>query len=99
MSDDKPDKEFWDRADEIIDLANRQCESASNGKVSTSLLYAAARFNAFIVASSAKDPEELKNDKERAVKYFAEQYKKMLVENIDEHIKNYETNIEEQRNT
>ncbi|WP_020157754.1 DUF3144 domain-containing protein [Methylobacter marinus] len=99
MSDNKPDKDFWDRADEIIDLANKQCDSASNGKVSSSLLYAAARFNAFIVASSAKDSEELKNDKERAVKYFTEQYKKMLVENIDEHIKNYEKNIEKQRNS
>ncbi len=99
MSNDKPDTEFWERADEIIDLANKQCDNASNGKVSSSLLYAVARFNAFIVASSAKDAEDLKNDKEQAVKYFTEQYEKMLVENIDEHIKNFEKNIEEQKNS
>lgn len=99
MSNDKPDDEFWDRADEIIDLANKQCNKASNGKVSSSLLYATARFNAFIVASSAKDSEGLKDDKEQAVKYFTEQYEKMLVENIDEHIKNFEKNIEEQKNS
>ncbi len=99
MSDDKPDKEFWDRADEVIHLANRQCDSASIRKVSSSLLYAAARFNSFIVASSAKSAEELKEDKEKAVDYFVEQYKKMLVENIDEHINSYEKNIEEKRNS
>lgn len=95
MTDNKPDKYFWDRADEIIHLANKQCDSASNGNVSSSLLYAAARFNAFIVATSAKDSEELKKDKEEAVKYFTEQYKRMLVENIDDHIKSYEENTEE----
>jgi len=99
MSENKPDKEFWDRADEVIHLANNQCDTASIGKVSSSLLYAAARFNSFIVASSAKSAEELKSDKEKAVEYFVEQYKKMLVENIDEHINNYEKNIEDQRNS
>ena len=99
MSNDKPDTEFWDRADEIINLANKQCDNASNGKVSSSLLYAVARFNAFIIASSAKDAEELNNDKVQAIEYFTEQYKKMLAENIDEHIKKFENNIEEQKNS
>jgi len=99
MSDNTEDKEFFDRADAIINLANSQCDDFAIGRVSSSLLFAAARFNAFIVASSAKDLEELKNDKTEAIKYFKEQYEKVFVENIDEYIKNYDKHIEEQRNS
>lgn len=97
MSKNTEDKAFFDRADEIIELANNQCDNYSIGKVSSSLLFAAARFNAFIVASSAKDLEQLKDDKTEAIKYFKEQYEKVFIENIDEYIKNYSKNIEEQR--
>lgn len=99
MKNNNKDSEFFNRADEIINLANKQCDHAASGKVSSSLLFAAARFNAFIVASSAKDVEELKNDKKEAIKYFTEQYEKMFIENIDEYIKNYENNIEKQKNS
>ena len=98
MSNNTEDKEFFNRADEIINLANTQCDNFAIGKVSSSLLFATARFNAFIVASSAKDLEELKKDKIEAIKYFKEQYEKVFIENIDEYIKNYEKNIQEQRN-
>ncbi|MCX4026829.1 DUF3144 domain-containing protein [Endozoicomonas sp. SM1973] len=97
MSNYTKDHEFFKRADEIISLANTQCDSTANESVSLSLLFAAARFNAFIVASSVRNIEELKAEKPEAVKYFKEQYEKMLVENIDEYIKNYSNNIEKQR--
>jgi len=96
MSNTTKDNEFFNRTDEIINLANSQCDSTANGKVSSSLLFAAARFNAFIVASSAKDIEEFRKDKDDAIKYFTEQYKKMFIENYDEYIKNYEKNIKDQ---
>lgn len=85
--------EFWERADAVIHLANDQCEAAPRSKVSASLLYAAARFNSFIVASSAANLDELRQDKNEAVKYFTEQYQKMLIENLDDHIANYEKYI------
>ena len=97
MSNDTEDKEFFDRADELINIANKQCDNAAIGKVSSSLLFAAARFNAFIVASSAKDLEGLKEDKMEAIKYFKEQYEKVFIENMDEYIKNYDKNIQDQR--
>jgi hypothetical protein len=97
MDNETPDQSYWDRADEIIHLANEQCNHEMNGKVSSSLLFATARFNAFIIASSAKNVEEMKNDKEEAIKYFTEQYKKMLIENIDDYIQNFEQNIEQVR--
>ena len=91
MSDDQVPKEFWERADRIIELANDQMGESTIGKVSSSLLYAAARFNSFNVASSAKDVEEMIKDKEEAIRYFTEQFKKMLTENIDDYIENYES--------
>lgn len=91
MNDDSVPKEFWERADEIIALANDQIKDSTIGKVSSSLLYATARFNSFNVASSAKDVEEMKKDKDEAIKYFTKQYKKMLTENLDDYIENYES--------
>ncbi len=90
MAKEKLDDGFWDRADSFIDLANSYCENVGTGKVSASLLYAAARFNASVVASSAASADELKGDKEEAIAYFSEQYKKMLEENLDDYIENYE---------
>lgn len=81
--------EFWARADAIIHLANEHCKDVPNRKVSSSLLYAAARFNAYIVTVKASDLVELKADKEEAVEYFVDQYRKMLIENLDDHIENY----------
>jgi hypothetical protein len=91
MSDVAVPKEFWERADKIIALANGQAKDATIGQVSASLLYAAARFNSFNVATSANDVEEMKKDKEEAIKYFTKQYKKMLIENLDDYIENYES--------
>ncbi|MNG29155.1 hypothetical protein D3C84_1145360 [compost metagenome] len=73
----------------MIHLANEQCNDAPKGKVSSSLLYAAARFNSFIVASMAGDLDELNADREEAISYFTEQYRKMLTENLDDYIENY----------
>ncbi|MCG9748337.1 DUF3144 domain-containing protein [Shewanella sp. Isolate8] len=82
--------EFWKRADEIIALANEQAKEFDIGKVSSSTLYAAARYNAFNVASSADDVEEMKRDKKEAIRYCVEEYQKMLIENLDEYIESYE---------
>lgn len=89
MSDDPVPKEFWERADKIIALANEQLKDAPVGNVSSSLLYAAARFNSFNVASVAKDVDQLIKDKDDAIKYFTEQYENMLSENLDDYIENY----------
>jgi len=90
MSNDEPSTEFWCRADEVIAVANKQCKDETSGKVSASLLYAAARFSSFNVASSANNVEEMKRDKGEAIKYFLGQFEKMLVENIEDYIENFE---------
>ncbi len=89
MKEKGPDKEFWERADEIILLANKQCEKAASGKVSSSLLYASARFSSFILATTADNAEEMKKDRDKAIKYFTDQYEKMLTQNLDDYIENH----------
>lgn len=91
MSDDPTPKEFWERADKVIALANELVKDSTVGKVSSSLLYAAARFNSFNVATSVSSAEEMEKDKEEAIRYFTEQYRKMLTENLDDYIANYES--------
>ena len=83
------DSGFWDRADEYIHLANRQCGAIDAGKVSASLLFAASRFNAFIAASKVTSAEELSQSRAEALEYFTEQFRSMLAENLDDHIKNF----------
>ncbi|MEI1279655.1 DUF3144 domain-containing protein [Leptospira venezuelensis] len=87
---DEIDSEFFKRADEHIGLANRQIEAGlGRGKVSASLLYSAARFNAWVAACAASDEQDLSNDKPEILEYFVEEYKKMLTENIDDYINNF----------
>lgn len=97
MGNEQSDIEFRNRADAFIHLANQQREDAANDKVNASLLYAATRFNAYIVASAAQDVAEMKEDKEEAVSYFTEKFREMLIENIDDYLGNYADYIEKFR--
>ncbi len=97
MSNQKKDNSFYDRADEIIALVNEQADSTTNSKVSASLMFAAARFNAFIAASMSKDFDDFKEHREDAIEYFTDQYEINFIDNIDDYIKNYEKYIVEPR--
>ena len=93
MSDTEFDKLFWQRADQFLNLANEQSQEASPGEVNSSFLYAAARYNAFIAAATARNIDELKNNKEEAISYFSKQYKEAFIENIENWIENYEKHL------
>ena len=86
----KEDPTFYKRADEHIRLSNNQVsEEIGRGMVSASFLYSAARFNAYVSASSFNSSQELIEAKEATMKFFMEEYKKMLEENIDDYILNF----------
>jgi thymidylate synthase ThyX len=90
MSDAQRDKQFWELADSFIQLANTHLNEAKPSKVSASALFAASRFNAFVITVSASSKEQLIAEKEAAIAYFLEQYETMLRENIDEHLARYD---------
>lgn len=84
------DKDFFKRTDAFIQMANQLSQEHDLGKVSASLLYAAARFNAFIVASSAADKAEADRNKVQAIDYFTNQYRAMLLANMDDYIEKFD---------
>lgn len=97
MSGQDMEQDYWQRVDDLIDLANRQSRTTSPARVSSSLLFAAARHNAFLVASSAKTGEELAQRRQAAVEHNVEQYRKMLEQNLEEYAANYDAYIDRQR--
>lgn len=84
------DDGFYDRADEHIHLSNDQMSRVSMGKVSASMMYSVARFNAYVSARGSTDKQEFENAKQETLDYFVGEYKKMLDENLDDYIKNFE---------
>ena len=82
---------FLKRADAHIALANEQMvEGLTAGDISASFMYGAARFNAWIAASSFDTREDMIEEKEKAIEYFLEEYKKALTEHIDHHAEHYD---------
>jgi hypothetical protein len=86
----KVDDEFYTRADEHIDLSNEQLSKATRGKVSASMLYSTARFNAWVSACEFKSAKEMKEAKEETIRYFVTEYEKMLVENLENYMENFD---------
>lgn len=87
---------FYDRADEMIAVANRQSKSAKVGDVSASSLYAVARFNAFASAIAHRSSEGLSADKAEILDYFTGQYRAMLEEQLDDHVANFDVYLKQQ---
>lgn len=73
--------EFLDAADEFVQLANRFNEKYPRDWVCAVMMYAAARYNAFIWVTREEHPEQTLDE---AVAYYAAEYDKMLRDNVDE---------------
>ena len=80
------DAAFFEMADAFINLANEFGEKGAVGKVSSALLFAAARYNAFYVATV--EGISLENEKDVAMQYFTDQYQKMLNDNFEDYKNN-----------
>jgi hypothetical protein len=84
------DKAFFERADAYITVANEQSQSVNRGKVSASMMFATARFNAWVSASGTDSGDELASVKKEALEYFVSEYRKMLEENLDEYVEHFD---------
>lgn len=86
------DDEFYERADAHIHLSNDQIsKEIGMGKVSASNMYATARFNAWVSACGWSNGKEMDEAKQETLEYFVNEYSKMLEENLDDYIENYES--------
>ncbi|MFT6321670.1 MAG: hypothetical protein ACJAT4_002600 [Granulosicoccus sp.] len=84
------DDKFFKRADDHINLSNDQLSDATIGKVSASMMYSVARFNAWFSACEFSNAAEMKKGRQETIKYFVAEYEKMVTENLDDYIENFE---------
>ena len=87
---DSVDDKFYDRADAIIHLANEQNHDIARGKVSASLMYATARFNAWVSATGFQSGADMRETKQKTIDFFVEQYRVVLEENLDDYIRGFD---------
>ena len=85
------DDHFYERADAHINLSNEQLKKTTRGKVSSSMMYGVARFNAWVAACGWKSAAEMQEAKAQTLAYFVDDYRKMLDENLQDYIDNFDS--------
>ncbi len=90
MSDNE--KAFFDRASELIQLANKQNQNTEikTGEVSASFMYAVARYNAWFGSTSFETKEQMQSKKQEMMDYYMERYKEMLEGNLNDYIEHFD---------
>lgn len=73
--------EFLDAADEFVQLANRLNERYPRDWVAAAMMYATARYNAFVWLTRDDRPDQALDE---AVAHYASEYERMLRDNVDE---------------
>ena len=87
---DATDHAFYDRADAHIELSNEQLNTYGNlGEISASMMFGTSRFNAWASAQNFNSGAEMADAREALLKYFCDQYRMMLEDNLDDHINNF----------
>ena len=86
----KLDDGFYSRADEHINLSKCQLKKESKGKVSASMLYSVARFNAWVSACGWQNGADMNEAKQETIDYFVNEYRKMLEEHLEDYIDNFD---------
>lgn len=81
MSDQNLKLDTSEMVDRFIEIANELSKSQSKDRVGMAILFAAARYNAFV---SMGKSEDLTTDKEDALKWHTAEYNRMLESNLDE---------------
>jgi hypothetical protein len=85
------DDAFYERADAHIDLSNEQASTAAREMVNASMLFASARFCAWLSAGGYSSGEAMAAKKHEIVDYFVEGFRQMLEGNLDAYAKNFDS--------
>jgi len=75
------DRAFMAWADRFLAVANAMTGELALGQISAAMMFATARFNAFIAQSEGLEPGDID---EATVAYFRAEYEKMLRENLSQ---------------
>lgn len=93
LSEDDINEQFRQMTDRFIDLANQQAETIQPENVGMALLYAASRYNAFVVAMHADDLEKYRQDHATALEFFTAEYQRMLEENLEDYLQAFDQDM------
>lgn len=94
------DDEFYNRADAHIHLANDQVtKELGRGKVSASFMFGMSRYASYVSATSCNSKEEMISEKDEAVEYFVDQFRKAFIENYDDYIEKFDKYMGKQNET
>lgn len=77
--------EFFEVADQFIGLANALSQKWSVQRISSAMMFATSRYNAF--NASHQDPDIAVN-RDKLIEFFCSEYRGMFTENLDDHISN-----------
>ncbi len=84
------DDAFYVRADAHINLSNDQTKDAPREMVNASMLFASARFCAWLSAGGYQSGDSMGQKKDEIVDYFVDGFRQMLEGNLDAYIKNFD---------
>ncbi len=85
------DDAFYARADAHINLSNEQLDgTAPREMVNASMLFASARFCAWLSAGGYTSGEAMGAKKQEIADYFVEGFRQMLEGNLDAYINNFD---------
>ncbi|WP_028116022.1 DUF3144 domain-containing protein [Ferrimonas senticii] len=89
---DKADKEFYQRASELIEVANKhnQDPELETGAVSASFMYALCKYNAWFSSTGFANKEQMQSKRDAMLKYYTEEYAKLLAAHMDDYIENFD---------
>ena len=90
FDDEELDARFREIVDAFIDQANDLAGHNSIENVGMALLYAASRYNAYVVSEHADSEESYVVDAPKAREFFTKQYREMLDENLDDYQRVYQ---------
>lgn len=85
------EQQFWDLAEELINNANDKSAAQDPALVSDAMLYAAARFSAYVAAASSTERKAFKEELGDIKALLMEQFETMLDANLDDYLENYKT--------
>ncbi|BFM06513.1 DUF3144 domain-containing protein [Halioxenophilus aromaticivorans] len=83
--------QLYDLVDALVELANQATDKALDpGEAHQAMMYATARYGAFIVAASSESKEDYEQDKLDARNFYMDQFRQLLNENFDDYLANFD---------
>ena len=89
--------QIWNLIEQLIEQVNIATdEGLEPGEAHQALMYAAARYGAFVVAAASESKEEFAQDVDDAKKFYLDQFRRLLLDNFDDYQENFKSYLAEE---